>query len=449
MSSDAIIVESVSKRFDIYTNPSDRLKQAILPRILPKKYRRSYSTEFWALKDISLEIKKGQTFGVVGRNGSGKSTLLQLVCGTLFPTNGKIVVDGKIAALLELGAGFNPEFTGRQNVMLSASIYGLTDKQIDQKFDDIAAFADIGQFLDQPVKTYSSGMYIRLAFAVTANVDADILVVDEALSVGDAVFTQKCMKFIRNFKETGTLLFVSHDMGSVLNLCDQAIWLNQGKLTKIGAAKPVSEAYLNFALQEQYGGDVNLQSSNNQALVENEHNVAQLPRETHDVEPQKFELVVKDNLQNARGWATGAGKIETVHLKKLSGDKNDFYVGGEPLRLEISGICDTAIARPIVGFLVRDKLGQDLFGENTLAFTSKSPIAFSAGSKFVAKFEFSLPMLPNGEYAIMSSFADGDRITNIQHHYMHNALILTVSSSRIRYGLVGIEFASVSLSDHS
>ncbi|HCN5890272.1 TPA: ABC transporter ATP-binding protein, partial [Escherichia coli] len=159
-------------------------------------------------------------------NGSGKSTLLQMICGTLQPTCGTIKVNGKIAALLELGSGFNPEFTGRENVYLNAAVYGLTRSEIELKFNDIVKFADIGDFIDQPVKNYSSGMYVRLAFAVIAHVDADILVVDEALAVGDAVFTQKCMRFIRKFQENGTLIFVSHDMASVQNLCEKALWLN-------------------------------------------------------------------------------------------------------------------------------------------------------------------------------------------------------------------------------
>ncbi|HBQ8517522.1 TPA: ABC transporter ATP-binding protein, partial [Klebsiella pneumoniae] len=207
----AIELDSVSKCFFIYRNPADRLKQFILPRLGIKK--KCYD-EFWAVNGVSLNIKKGETVAIIGRNGSGKSTLLQMICGTLQPTCGTIKVNGKIAALLELGSGFNPEFTGRENVYLNAAVYGLTRSEIELKFNDIVKFADIGDFIDQPVKNYSSGMYVRLAFAVIAHVDADILVVDEALAVGDAVFTQKCMRFIRKFQENGTLIFVSHDMAS-------------------------------------------------------------------------------------------------------------------------------------------------------------------------------------------------------------------------------------------
>ncbi|WP_139253149.1 ABC transporter ATP-binding protein, partial [Escherichia coli] len=239
MSSDNIIeITGLSKCYQIYDSPKDRLMQMFF------RSRKQLYREFWALKNVSFSLKKGETVGIIGRNGSGKSTLLQMICGTLTPTDGTVKVNGRIAALLELGAGFNPEFTGHENIFMAASLYGLTNEQIRQRYDKILAFADIGDYIDQPVKTYSSGMYVRLAFAVIAHVDADILVVDEALAVGDAVFTQKCMRFIRKFKENGTLLFVSHDTQSVINLCDKAIWLHKGEMISSGKAKAITEKYL-------------------------------------------------------------------------------------------------------------------------------------------------------------------------------------------------------------
>ena len=224
----AIKVSNLSKCYQIYDKPHDRLKQSIYPRLqrLVGKQPVQYCREFWALKDVSFEIKKGETVGIIGRNGSGKSTLLQMICGTLNPTSGSIETHGRIAALLELGSGFNPEFTGRENVYMNAAILGLSREEIDAKYDEIVAFADIGNFVDQAVKTYSSGMMVRLAFAVIAHVDADILVIDEALAVGDAFFTQKCMRFIQQFKgDGGTLLFVSHDSAAVMNICSRAVWM--------------------------------------------------------------------------------------------------------------------------------------------------------------------------------------------------------------------------------
>ena len=234
----AIRLEGVSKCFQVYGKPHYRLLQSIF------RGRRKYFQEFWALRDISLEIRQGETFGVIGRNGAGKSTLLQIICGTVAPTTGVVEVNGRVAALRERGAGFNPEFTGRENVFMYGAILGLDREEIRSRYDDIVAFADIGDYLDQPVKTYSSGMVVRLAFAVIAYVDADILIVDEALAVGDAFFVQKCMRFLREFMTRGTILFVSHDTGTVVNLCNQAVLLQKGNIKVKGSPKEVSEIYL-------------------------------------------------------------------------------------------------------------------------------------------------------------------------------------------------------------
>src|SRR5262245_6270990 len=228
MSSELVIgAHGVGKAYNIYRRPEDRLKQMFFRR-------RRYYEEYWALRDVSLDVRRGETLGIVGRNGSGKSTFLQIACGTLEPTSGHIETRGRIAALLELGAGFNPEFTGRENVYLSASILGLTPAQVYERYPAIVDFAGIGDFLEQPIKTYSSGMQARLAFAVAAHVDADILIVDEVLAVGDAAFAQKCMRFIRRFKDRGTLLFVSHDVSAVVGLCDRAVWLDGGMVRDVG-----------------------------------------------------------------------------------------------------------------------------------------------------------------------------------------------------------------------
>jgi lipopolysaccharide transport system ATP-binding protein len=242
----SIHVEGLAKRYEIYAQPVDRLKQMTLPTLrrrlrLPE---RSYFNEFWALRGVNFDVRRGETVGIVGRNGSGKSTLLQIICGTLTPTAGNVEVRGRIAALLELGSGFNPEFTGRENVYLNAAVLGLGRNEIDARFDDIAAFADIGEFIEQPVKTYSSGMTIRLAFAVAINVDPEILVVDEALSVGDELFQRKCFSRIEKIRANGaTILFVSHSAGSVVELCDRAILLDAGELLAQGQPKQIIGNY--------------------------------------------------------------------------------------------------------------------------------------------------------------------------------------------------------------
>jgi len=452
MSSDvAIKVQNLSKCYQIYKNPKDRLKQFVLPRIksilglAPNQYFRA----FWALNDVSFEIKRGDTVAIIGRNGSGKSTLLQLICGTLYPTLGTIQKNGRIAALLELGAGFNPEFTGRENVYMSGTLLGLTERDIDTRFSEIEAFADIGDLINQPVKTYSSGMYVRLAFAVIAHVDADILVIDEALAVGDAVFSQKCLRFLRNFQKCGTLIFVSHDMSSVVNLCQRAIWLNGGEIQEIGSAKETVEHYLQFTLQEIYGPTTKLKSITTDPEldgVDKQKLDMSGQGETHNLAINyASEIYIKNNLTHARGWKTGAGEITLVVLKHLYSSDTPILRGGELLKLTITAAIHEHIAQPVIGFLVRDRLGQDLFGENTLAATQATVLSCSRDHIIEGKFIFRLPMLPNGTYSLMASLAGGDLHENVQHHWLHDALLFDVQSSKVRWGLVGLSFEKVSL----
>ncbi|HET9820073.1 MAG TPA: ABC transporter ATP-binding protein [Rhodanobacteraceae bacterium] len=241
-----IRVEGLSKRYEVYAQPADRLKQMILPRMQRALGRPAHAwfREFWALRDVSFDVRKGETVGIVGRNGSGKSTLLQLICGTLSPTLGKVAVSGRVAALLELGAGFNPEFTGRENVRLSGLLYGLSERELAACHEAILDFAEIGDFIDQPVKTYSSGMYVRLAFAVAINVSPDILVIDEVLSVGDEAFQRKCFARINRIRANGaTVLFVSHSAGTVIELCNRALLLDRGELLTEGSPKYVVSRY--------------------------------------------------------------------------------------------------------------------------------------------------------------------------------------------------------------
>ncbi|MBU6994206.1 ABC transporter ATP-binding protein [Ferrovum myxofaciens] len=448
MSSDeiAIKVSNLSKCYQIYDRPQDRLKQSIYTRVKRFMGRApgQYFREFWAVKGVSFEIRKGESVGIIGRNGSGKSTLLQMICGTLNPTAGVIQTEGRIAALLELGSGFNPEFTGRENVFMNAALLGLNKEKTESRFEDIAAFADIGDFIEQPVKTYSSGMMVRLAFSVIAHVDADILVIDEALAVGDAIFTQKCMRFIREFQRKGTLLFVSHDSGAIQNLCHNAIWLAQGKSRMMGSSKDVSEAYLQYGLQEIYGEEaklVSIEEGRAVNCIEEETFQSDAPP-TVDYESM---AMVNDNLAQAKGWKTGGANIISVKLQRLTPGVEGVFEGGEMVRMTVRAQAHEPLKNPILGFLIRDRLGQDLFGENTLAFTELNPISVKAGVTFDGLFEFRLPMLPNGQYAVMASVADGNYQVNIQHHWLHDALIINISSSKIRYGLVGILFERAEL----
>jgi lipopolysaccharide transport system ATP-binding protein len=403
-----ISVQGMSKSYRNFHQPINRLIQILRPK------KTGLYTDFYALSDVSLDVARGESVAIVGRNGSGKSTLLQLIYGTIKPTEGQITTHGKIAALLELGAGFDPEFTGLENLRMTAALYGITDEKLVEKTPQMLAFADIGDFIHQPIKTYSTGMVVRLAFAVIAHVDAEILIIDEALAVGDAIFTQKCMRFIRDFKQHGTLLFVSHDMAAVQNLCGRAVWLDAGRVQKIGSAKEVAESYLQYALQEAAGDEVVLQS----------------------ISPEN----------ESKGWETGAARITKVTLTNLEQPEQSFFEGGEHVSLKIDVQAAHRLQKPIIGFLLRDRLGQDLFGDNTLSTAnSNTAITLSAGDRATGTFRFRLPLLPNGQYAIACSIADGDLHENTQHHFIHDALILTVSSTKNRWGLVGIACDEISL----
>jgi lipopolysaccharide transport system ATP-binding protein len=441
----AIQVTDIGKTYRLYEEPEDRLKELIYSafnKALGREPRR-YCREFEALSGVSFEVKKGQTVGIIGCNGSGKSTLLQMICGTLSPSGGTIEVNGKVAALLELGSGFNPEFTGRENVYMNATIFGMMEEEVDEKFSEIVAFADIGDFLEQPVKTYSSGMMLRLAFAVVAHVNADILVIDEALSVGDAIFAQKCMRFIKSFQKKGTLLFVSHDMGAVRNLCQYSIWLERGAIRAMGVSQNITDAYLQSTLQSVYGDEHQLSSiapDGSPYTASKTDNVLESPSLDYEAE-----MTVHDNLSDSKGWKTGTAEVLSVVLTNTENKSEAVFRGGDKVRMTIRAIAHEHLENPILGFLVKDRLGQDLFGENTLPFTAMSPVPVSAGKTFKAEFDFLLPMLPNGEYVLMASAADGALHDHVQHHILHDALVITVSSSKVRWGLTGVPFDRVSM----
>ncbi len=440
MSSDiAIKVENLSKCYQLYDKPRDRLKQMLM------RGHRQYYREFWALKDISFEIKKGETIGIIGRNGSGKSTLLQMICGTLNPTSGSIHTHGRIAALLELGSGFNPDFTGRENVYMNASVLGLSKEEIDARFDEIVAFADIGDFIEQPVKTYSSGMYVRLAFAVIAHVDADILVIDEALSVGDAFFVQKCMRFLRDFMNRGTVLFVSHDTGAVLNLCQSAIWLRKGHVELAGTPKTVTEAYLAATYESQQGTSEVVCDD----IPESSYNAKHLPRDMRldfiNTTPLRNDIELFTFQPDAPSFGKGGVAIVSIILTDTEGVPLAWIVGGENVKLVIRCRADVDIFSPIIGFFVKDHLGQHLFADNTFINYSSSPISLNKGQMLEACFSFCMPVLPVGDYSISVAIAEGTQQDHVQHHWIHDALFLKAHHSSVCHGLIGIPMSSIEL----
>lgn len=452
MSSDpAIRIENLSKCYQIYATPRDRLKQFILPRLcrvltpFGLNPPLNYYHEFWALQDVSFEVRRGQTIGIIGRNGSGKSTLLQMICGTLAPSTGSVYTQGRVAALLELGSGFNPEFTGRENVYLNAAVLGLSRQQTDERFADIVAFADIGSFIDQPVKMYSSGMMVRLAFAVIAHVDADILIIDEALAVGDAFFTQKCMRYLRRFMKTGTVLFVSHDTSSVRNLCTEAIWLEEGCILQQGLPKEVCENYLEAFYEAQQGKSTTTRIKNIQR-----DEGGRIP-----FKDQRTAFINASNLRNdlqlfdfdpeAPSFGKGAAQITSVKFLDAQGAPLSWIVGGEDVILRVQVFAHHPLASPIIGFYVKDRLGQSLFGDNTWLSYMDHPVTCASGQYLEADFAFQMPRLQAGSYSITVAIAEGDQDDHVQHHWIHDAVFFKSESTSVAGGLLGIPMQEIKL----
>ncbi len=409
----AINVKNVTKTYRLYNSHADRVKEAFHP------LRRKYHRPFNALEDISFDVKRGEPLGIIGRNGSGKSTLLQIVCGILQPTSGSVEVDGRISALLELGAGFNPEFTGRENVYINGAILGLKRGEIAARFDDIARFADIGDFINQPVKTYSSGMYVRLAFAIAINVEPDILLVDEALSVGDARFQQKCMAKIRKFCQTGTVIFVSHDTAAVTELCPRAIWIESGRIRLDGPPKFVVERYLQF----MYEGGAGPEMSVSEGLVDS----------TGSLDMSGFSAIGG----NIRQFGDRRVTIEAVRLIS-QGFKNSVVYTGQACEIGMALYAHKDIANPLVGFIVKDRLGREILGDNTRLIRKELP-SLSSGQRYVITFRIDAwPNLLEGEYSLTVAVADGTLNDHRQCHYLHDAVIFKSVPVRMPGGIFSV-----------
>jgi ABC-type polysaccharide/polyol phosphate transport system ATPase subunit len=344
--STALRVEGVSKQYRIYDRPSDRLKESLT------RGRWSWHRDFWALKGISFEIEKGTTTGIVGPNGSGKSTLLQIVAGTLDPTHGDVWVSGRVAALLELGAGFNPEFTGMENISMNAALMGFSRSETAARLPEIERFAEIGEFINQPVKTYSSGMYVRLAFAIAVNVAPDILIVDEALSVGDTIFQHRCVRRIKEMQERGvTVLFVSHEPTLVRALCSRAILLYQGEALADGPPVDVLNRYqrLIMAREAAYsaGGQATDKGTQQTLAVVNQP------------EPGGAPLSYQ--------YRHGNGDAEVIYAELLDADEQplELVETGDLVYLRMRFLFHRDVARPVCGFMIRSRHGLNVYGTNT------------------------------------------------------------------------------------
>jgi lipopolysaccharide transport system ATP-binding protein len=376
----AIDFIGVSKSYSVYKAPHDRLKELLTINAL------NCHTDFWALRDVSFAVGGGETFCVIGDNGSGKSTLLQLVAGILQPTTGRTHVQGRVAALLELGSGFNPEFTGRENVFLNASILGLSAKQIEQKLDQILAFAEIGHFIDEPTKTYSSGMTIRLAFAIAVHVEPKLLVVDEALAVGDAYFRQRCLREIHQLRQRGvSIVFVSHAMGDVNAIGDRCLWLEKGCVRELGETSQVVAHYL-AATEEQA-----LESAGNLAVTA-EGNAAPIP------------LLRLPNIDDR----CGNGRARIIGVAVLNADHHQIHLlaPADRVIIRISAYAHTTLAAPRVGFALRNRLGIDFAGTSSDREGAILP-SMQEGESVTVDFHILLPELYASDFSFSPFISDG------------------------------------------
>jgi lipopolysaccharide transport system ATP-binding protein len=413
-------LRGIGKAYPARTNNVALLARAVAGRPDPRGIR--------VLDGVDLDLARGEAVGIVGRNGAGKSTLLQIACGMVTPSDGMVSCNGRIAAMLELGAGFKPEFSGRENAVLNAALYGLDDRTIAERLPAIAAFADIGDFFDRPVSEYSSGMFARLAFAVCAHVDADILVVDEVLAVGDGAFQAKCRRFMEAFLARGAVLFVSHDENLVLSVCNRAIWLEKGRPLASGQPEEVLRHY-RHAVELGDGGRVAARDGTR-------------PRRPslagEDSRRGRNAIAVSPFLAGAPSHGNGGAVIDDVYLAGPDGRRLERLDGGETVALVFEGRALRDLARPIAGFIFRDRGGQNMFGDNTYLAYRDAPVAIAAGKRFRAVLEFDMPLLPDGIYSIAPSLIEGTQRNHVHLFWMEEALVLTVDGSPVAVGKIGV-----------
>jgi lipopolysaccharide transport system ATP-binding protein len=388
-----VLLQNVSKLYKLYRRPADRLREAL------PFHKRKYHTDFWALRDIGFEVEKGETLALVGPNGSGKSTLLQIVAGILQPTQGRVVTRGRIAALLELGAGFNPEFSGRENVYLNGEIMGLSRAAIDRAMPSIEAFAEIGEFIARPVKEYSSGMYVRLAFATAIHVDPEILIVDEALAVGDAVFANRCVRKFEELRERKiTVLFVSHDLGLVKQLSNRAILLLNGRMEAQGTPSDVINRYIGLVLEKQ------------QARQEKQ---------------QRFDASFRHG--------DGVSEILSVDLLNAAGAPVTSVTGGETVTVRIRSRFHHPACDPMVGILIRNRIGMDVYGTNT-RIEKKHLGSYQPGDLLEVDFQFACWLTPQ-QYTLTVATQSPD---GSSHDWLDDVIPFDVVDARAAAGVANL-----------
>lgn len=418
MSDIAIKVEHISKVYKLYNNPMDRLKES-LGLTKKKKY-----TEYYALNDVNIEVKRGETVGIIGTNGAGKSTILKIITGVLNPSSGNVEINGRISALLELGAGFNMEYTGLENVYLNGTMIGFTREEIDAKLDDILEFADIGDFINQPVKTYSSGMFVRLAFAVAINIDPEILIVDEALSVGDVFFQAKCYHKFEEFKKMGkTILFVTHDMGSIQKYCDRAVLLSHGNKVSEGNPKEMIDAYKKLIVN-QYTVDEDVDSQKN---------------EDKDLIEPEYELWKDNMVTNPDVISYGNGMADIIDYASFN-DKNvigNVFDLNEKYSVMMKVRFNERVNDPIFAFTIKDIKGTEIAGTNTM-YEDIETGSVEAGE--VRSIRFSQKMkLPKGDYLVSfgcTGYREGEFTV---YSRLYDVFTITVTTTKSMVGFFDLD----------
>lgn len=419
----AIKVESLSKIYPLYKSPNDRLKEALHP------LRKKYHKEFYALRNISFEVERGDSLGIIGQNGSGKSTLVKILSRVLTPSSGSFDIRGRVISLLELGAGFNPELTGLENIYFYGTILGFSKKMVDERLDVILAYADIGEFIYQPLKTYSSGMRARLAFSVASHVNPDILILDEVLAVGDLRFKQKCLRTMRDIIDSKrTVLFVSHDMGAVTSFCNKTLWIKGGKIEAFGDSSDIVKKYVGFMT---YGLETD--KPNKKQVSESASNEDEKKPTGDDCKQKK--LLPGDikwvDVSKHESFGEYGAVIEKVALYFRDTETRVVSLkGGEWLSLYARINTNKLIERPGLGIRFKDKRGNGIFTVNNYLYNI-SLRSICKGETFIIQTDFKLPLLINGKYAVTVALTDGNQLNHTQHHWIHDAMLLEVNSSSL------------------
>ena len=427
----AITVKDVTKIYKLYDKPIDRLKEALNP------FHKEYHKKFYALNNLSFEVKKGETVGIIGTNGSGKSTILKIITGVLTPTTGEVEVNGVISALLGLGAGFNMDYTGIENIYMNGTMMGFSKKEMDAKLQEILDFADIGDFVYQPVKTYSSGMFVRLAFALAINVEPEILIVDEALSVGDVFFQSKCYRRMEEIRQKGTtILMVTHDMGSIIKYCDKVVLLNKGNFVAEGAPGHMVDLYKKILAGQMEGleaaKDVDSDFSGETAEKEQKEKTYQLPHGK----------LMKDSLtinSNRTEYGDGRAEIYDLGLFDQRGNLTNLLLKGEEFTIKEKIRFAAPIQSPIFTYTIKDKKGTDLTGTNTM-FEGTDIKPVKAGDEYEVSFTQKMT-LQGGEYLLSMSCTGFEQGEHTVYHRLYDVANITVISNKNTVGVYDMESA--------